>query len=589
MKRFFRYLLAVILGGMVTTLVMFFIFLIFMSVLAARSKKPYEVKEESVYHLKLDKPIQERAPENILDAFSGWTGSESATLGLNDILANIEKAKNDPNIKGILLDLTFLQAGTATTDAIRESLSGFKESGKFIIAYGDFYGKKAYYLATVADKIYMNPMGVLEFTGLKSEISFFKGLFDKLEIEPTVFRVGKFKSFGERFDSKTLSKENEQQIKGYVQGVWDLMLATISEERGISVNQLNQLASGLSVDTPEKALESQLIDSLKYWDEVIEEVKTNMGLAQTKDIKLVPHSLMNKVETAPAHRGFIKEKVAVVYAWGGVQMGFGEEGTIGADRISKAIREAREDSAVKAVVLRVNSGGGSALASEVIWREMDLTRQVKPVVASMGDVAASGGYYVLAPAHYIMANPYTITGSIGVVGILFNAQDFFNNKLGITHEVVKTNPYADFGSIFRPLEPAEVASVNNMLGTIYNSFVGHVAEARGMGFQAVDSIAQGRVWFAQDAHRINLVDGFGNLNDAIEKAAELAQVEKYRVEELPKLKEPLERLLDDTAEKIKMNAGAKTWGQLGIYLKEIDQLLNAGKYQAVLPYHIEIQ
>lgn len=587
MKRFFKYLLTIFLGSLISCALLFLIFIITISALASKSKKPIELKSNSVYLMKLDRPIQERAPENIFNYLDIFPEAQTATLGLNDIIENIEKAKHDSHIKGIVLNLSYIQAGMATTSAIRNALENFKASGKFIIAYGDYYDKKAYLLASVADKVYMNPMGVLEFMGIKSEISFFKGLFDKLEIEPTVFRVGKFKSYGERYDSKKLSPENKKQIDTYVNGIWQTMLNEISISRGISIENLNTIASNMDTDIPEKTVTNKLIDSLVYWDQVVDIIKTECNISLTSKLHLLSHKNLTSVPEIRKHRGFVKEKIAVVYAWGNVQMGKGDEGNIGADRIAKTIRKARKDSSVKAVVLRVNSGGGSALASEIIWREMDLTSKVKPVVASMGDVAASGGYYILAPAQYVMANPYTITGSIGVIGILYNAQDFFNNKLGITHEVVKTNPHADFGSVFRPMEAAEQKSMNNMLSVIYHSFVGHVADARNMTFNDVNEIAQGRVWLANDALNNNLIDGLGNLNDAIAKAAELAEIEKYRVVEWPHMKEPLENLLDDVSKEVAYKSNNLKFGPMAKYIDELYVFMGNGKFQTILPYNID--
>jgi len=587
-KRFLKYFLAVILGGLVTTLLVFLFFMAFMAAIASKDKKTFEILPNSVYNIKLNKPIQERAPESFFDYVNIFPEAQTSTLGLNDILLNIEKAGEDSNIKGIFLDLSYVQAGIATVNEIRQALIKFKQTGKFVIAYGDYYDKRAYYLASVADEIYMNPLGVLEFTGLKSEINFFKGTFEKLGIEAKVFRVGKYKSFGERYDSKKLSDENREQILVYVNGAWNLMLNEISKSRNIQKEKLNKIASTLDTDTPEKTLENKLIDGLKYKDEVILLIKEKCGLSATSKFKMVSHVQMKKVEKKTGHRGFIKDKIAVIYAWGTVQMGSGKEGDIGADRISKAIKKAREDSAVKALVIRVNSGGGSAMASEIIWRELDLTRKVKPVVASMGDVAASGGYYILAPADTIVANPYTLTGSIGVVGVLINAQKFFNEKAGITHDIVKTNPYADFGSIFRPITPFEEASVNNMIKVVYKSFVNHVAEARNMNYNSVHAVAQGRIWLATNALENKLIDKFGGLHDAIETAASMAGLEIYRVENLPRLKEPFEKLFKDAAEEVKQNALKNKLGIMYDYYKEINDVFSSGTYQAILPYEIKL-
>ena len=588
MKKFFKYLLTVFLGGIISAVVIFLIFFMILAGFAAKGDKLFEIKENSVYHIKLNRPIEERSPESILDHLNFIPMANTATLGLNDIISNIKKAEQNPDIKGILLDVSFIEAGMATVDDIRLQLEKFKASGKFIVAYGEYMGKKAYYLASVADEIYLNPVGVLEFTGLKSEIHFFKGAFDKLEMEPKVFRVGKYKSYGERYDSEKLSKENREQLDAYLSGVWNQMLSVISDARGIDVSELNEIASGLKTDMPENVVKYKLVDDLKYMDEVIALIKKKCNISSNKKIGLVSHSQMKKVEKKKEQRGFIKEKVAVIYAWGDVQMGTGEEGNIGAVRISDAIRKAREDKNVKAVVLRVNSGGGSALASEVLWRELELTREIKPVVASMGDIAASGGYYMVVPADTILASPYTLTGSIGVVGLLVNVEPFLQNKLGITRDVVKTNPYADFSSVFRPVSSVEEASINRMIRVIYDTFINHVADARNMTFDEVHEIAQGRIWLAKDALNYNLIDGYGSLDDAIEVAANKAGLENYRITELPNLEESLDKIFNDVARQMKTSSFKNEMGGFYKYYKEFDEIINAGIYQAVLPFQIEV-
>ena len=589
MKRFFRYLLAVITGGLITAFIIIVFFMILMTTLTIKSKKPFETKPNSVYVIKLDKEIVERSQQTIFDELEILPGSKPATIGLNEILKNIEKAKYDNNIKGIFLNLSVIRTGIATVSDIRNALKDFKSSGKFIIAYSDLMEKKAYYLATIADKVYLNPVGVIEFTGLKSEVNFFKGTFDKLGIEPKVFRVGKFKSFGEMYDNTKLSEENRLQINAYISGVWNLMLDEISVSRNIPVNDLNRYASTLITETPEKTYSAGLIDSLLYYDQVLEILKEQCNLNSTDDIKLVSYNQLRKANKKSDGRGFAKNKIAVIYAWGDVIMGSSDEGNIGADRISGALKKARNDNSIKAVVLRVNSGGGSALASEVIWRELELTKQKKPVVASFGDIAASGGYYISVPADTIIASPYSLTGSIGVVGILFNAEKFFNDWLGVTHEVVKTNPHADMGSVFRSVTPVEETSVNKMLDVIYKSFVNHVAEGRNSTFTDIHKIAQGRIWLATDAYKINLIDTFGGLNEAVKIAASMANIDHYRIKELPEMKDPLKKWLDEASEEVFQRSMKQKMGITYDYISEIEKIINSGTYQALLPMEIQIK
>ncbi len=587
--KFLKYLLVIVAGGLVTTffIVMTFI-VIFSVIISSASSEEFNVHHpNSIYHITLNKQIVERAPYNPLQDIKFLNQIEQPTLGLNDIIANIKKAADNPNIKGIFLEVDFVQGGIATVSDIRKALEEFKKTGKFIVAYGDFFDKKAYFLATIADELYLNPMGAVEFTGLKSEVHFFKGTFEKLGIQPYVFRAGNFKSFGERYVDSELSSENEEQLRSYLFGVWNNMLEEISESRNIPVSQLINIAENLGSVTPEKILSNRLVDKLLYKDQVIEVIKEKCGISSSEKIALISHKLMTKVPNTITSDDL--NKIAVIYAWGDVIMGSGEEGNIGAERISKAIRKAREDHNIKAVVLRVNSGGGSALASEVIWRELELTKKVKPVVSSFGDIAASGGYYISVPADTIICSEYTLTGSIGVVGVLFNAQEFFNQKLGITHDLVKTNSHADFGSVFRKITPAEKASVQNMIDDIYGSFVNHVADGRKRSFEEINKVAQGRIWNATDAKKHKLVDGFGNLNDAIRIAAQMAGLTNYSIQELPARETPLEAIFNTSTEKVKNNQLRNELGDAYRYYNDIKSLLSTGKYQALIPYNIDIE
>ena len=558
-----------------------------MSAISSKQKRPYEVKETSVYHLKLNKQIVERSPETFWSNLDFIPESGNETIGLNDILKNIKKAEKEDNIKGIYLELSVLQSGIATADEIRQALETFKKSGKFIVAYGEYMDKKSYYLATVADEIYLNPAGLIEFAGLRSEVLFFKGTFEKLGIKPKVFKSGKYKSYGERYDSDKLSPQNREQINAYVSEIWMKMLENISKNRNIKTGRLNEIASTLDFIESKKLVSNGLIDNLLYKDEVSEIIKEKCGTS--KKPKYISHSKMNKVEKKNDYRGYAKEKIAVIYAYGTVLTGNQGEGTISSERISQVIEKAREDSLIKAIVLRVNSGGGSSLASEIIWRELKLTKEIKPVIVSMGDIAASGGYYISVPADTILANRFTLTGSIGVIGITYNAKNFFNKKLGITNDLVKTNPYADFGNIMREMSPVEETAVNKMIGIVYDDFVNHVAEERNQPYEDIHKIAQGRIWGGEHAKRNGLIDNFGSVDDAVLIAARMAKIEKYRVVELPKLEDPFEKLLKDGSDEIKTRLIKNELGDSYIYYNELKELFKGGICQTRLPFDIQIK
>ncbi len=448
MKSFLKYTLATIVGIFLSTMLFFFFLILIIS--ASSSDKPVEVKDNSILYMKLSDKIVDRTVDNPFDFLP--TGLPMVReMGLNDILDCIKKAKIDDNISGIYLDVISLAAGYGSTEEIRNALLDFKESGKFILAFSDTYTQKAYYLASVADSLYLNPSGDLLLLGLGTEIMFYKGALDKLGIEAQVIRRGEYKSFGEPFTNDHMSPENRTQTLQWIGSLWDHMLEGIAEQRGIDAETLNQYADQFTIRSADLALEHNMVDGLKFKDEIIDELKKLTGTNPKKDLSSITIKKYKKVHVKKDSKGYTKDKVAVIYAHGDVLLGNTGEGTISSERISRAIRKARRDSTVKAIVLRVNSGGGGALASEVIYREALLASQAKPLVASIGDVAASGGYFILAPADTVLASPNSITGSIGVFAMIPNAQSFFNNKLGINIDVAKTNPHADLGTPFRPL------------------------------------------------------------------------------------------------------------------------------------------
>lgn len=553
----------------------------------SKQDKPVEINPNTVLKVKLDNIIMDRNPKSPFGNFDFQSFKPQPSLGLNEILANIEKAGEDDNIEGIYLELTSIPAGMATIEEIREALIKFKETGKFIIAYSDNYVQTSYYLASVADKIYVNPAGRINLTGLNSQVMFFKEALDKLGIEPQIIRHGKFKSAIEPFTRNEMSEENRTQIMEYVSDLWSTMAEGIEEFRGIDNEKINELADNLSLETAEIALEQKFVDGLKYKDEILGELKDS-SKTDKDDVDFVNLNKYNRVPEIKDYKGLATDKIAVVYAMGSVIMGEGEEGSIGSDRISRAIREARKDSTIKAIVFRVNSGGGSALASEVIWRELKLASETKPVIASLGDVAASGGYYIVAPADTIVANPNTITGSIGVFGIIPNVKELMNDKLGIYLDVAKTNKHSDIGNPFRSLTDYEKQVIKNGIEDVYDNFVGRVADGRNMTKEEVDEIGQGRVWSGIDAKNIGLVDLFGGLDKAIEIAGEKAKIEKYRVVELPELKDPFDQFMKQIKGGAKTRIIKNALGDEYTYYEQLEEVKNMSGIQARIPYKIEI-
>jgi protease-4 len=585
MKSFLKYTLATIAGIFLSTLL--FIFFLILIITASSSEKPVEVKDHSILYINLSDKIVDRAVDNPFD-FIPASLPMVREMGLNDILDCIDKAKKDDHISGIYLELISLAAGFGSTEEIRNALLDFKESGKFIMAFSDTYTQKAYYLASVADSLYLNPSGDLLLLGLGTEIMFYKGALDKLGIEVQVIRRGDYKSFGEPFTNDHMSPENRTQTVQWMGSLWDHMLEGIAEQRGIDVETLNNYADQFTLRSSDLALEHNMVDGLKYKDEIIEELKELTGTSPNKDLNSITINKYKKVHVKKDNKGYTKDKVAVIYAHGDVLMGNTGEGTISSERISKAIRKARRDSTVKAIVLRVNSGGGGALASEVIYREALLASQSKPLVASIGDVAASGGYLILAPADTVLASPNSITGSIGVFAMLPNAQPFFNKKLGINIDVAKTNKHADLGTPFRPISADERDIIYSMVDRTYDSFLTIVSSGREMPKEEVNAIGGGRVYSGADALENGLIDMYGGLNDAIKVAGEMAGLEKYRVISLPVLEDPIDVFIRELTENTRTRMIRHELGEFYRYFKSISELENLFGIQARIPFMFEI-
>jgi len=541
MKQFFKFVLATVVGIILSTVI---IVLVLAGVIAgaASTDKAVTVDENSILHIELKTPIAERTPNNPLANFNFLGLDADKAIGLKDILANIKKAKTDKNIKGILLDESYMLSGQATTEEIRNALVDFKKSKKFIIAYAEVYTKSFYYLASVADKVYINPKGMFEFDGFSSQMMFFKGALDKLGVEAQVIRVGTYKSAVEPMILTKMSDANRLQVSSYINSLYDHYLEGIGKARGINKDTLFNYANNARIQQPEDALKLKMVDGLKYRDELLAEVKTKLGVKQKDDVNSVEISEYTNASNDITNKEISTNRVAVVYASGDITDGEGDDNTIGSETTAKALRKVRTDDKVKAVVLRVNSPGGSSLASDVIWREVMLTKKVKPIIVSMGDVAASGGYYISCAADSIFAQPNTITGSIGIFAILPNMQKLFNDKLGITFDGVKTGKYADLGNTSRPLTPAEREILQNQINHGYDDFTKAVAAGRHKTQAYINSIGQGRVWTGEQALKIGLVDRLGNINDAVNSAVKMAKLKNYRLVAYPEQKSVLNKL-----------------------------------------------
>ncbi|MDF1572692.1 MAG: signal peptide peptidase SppA [Bacteroidales bacterium] len=585
MKSFLKYMLATIAGILILN---FLGFIILFAIIGAMTKDTEPtVLENSVLVAKFNTPILDRANDYPFSQFDMGMLNMEAIMGLDQILEDIGKAAIDDDISGIFLRLSAIPASMATVEEIRDALVDFRESGKYVIAHADMYTQKSYYLATAADKIYLTPTGDLDFKGLQAKVLLFKRALDKAGVDMQVIRHGAFKSAVEPFLTDEISDANREQLDAMISSVWNKMITEISLARGISEEDLNTYANQMTVTFDHQALEKKMIDGLKYYDEVLDEMRELTDTDEDDDIPTITLSKYKDV-TVDKDKEATSNKVAVVYAMGNIVTGDAGEGTIGSDRIAKAIRKAREDDKVKAIVLRVNSGGGSALASEVIYREVKLAAEVKPVVASLGDVAASGGYYIVCPADTIVASETTITGSIGVFGLIPNFKELMNEKIGITTGVVKTNKYADIMSVSRPLTEDERAMIQDYVDDTYTTFVNHVAEGRAMTFEEVDDIGSGRVWSGVNAMEIGLIDVYGGLEKSIEIAAEMAGLENYRVTSLPYLEDPFTMLMKQFYGEAKTRIIRGELGNSYELYKKAEEISNMQGLQAIMPYSIDI-
>jgi protease-4 len=573
-----------------TALIVFFGFglIMFFGVIAVlSSQEEVIVDSNSILHIKLNRPIVEmegeKDPLAELPIFAG----DNQHIGVIQLRAALSKAASDDKIKGIYLDVPYLMSGFGNLEEIRNALLDFKASGKFIVAYANFYTEGAYYLVSVADKIYLNPEGDLEFNGLSINTTFFKGTFEKLGIKPQIFRVGDFKSAVEPFIRDDMSDANRLQLSSVLESINGNMLKNVAKSRDIDINVLSDISKEMKIRKAQDAIEHNLIDGALYYDEMMSELMERMDVSREKDLEFISYeNYSTKVSTYKKS----DNEVAVIIAMGDIVRGEGQQNeSIGSKKFAREIRKARLNEKVKAIVVRINSPGGDFVASDIMWREIELASKAKPVIASMSNYAASGGYYMAMACDTIVAQPTTITGSIGIFGMLFNAEGFLKEKMGITHDVVRTGDYSDIMTVTRPLSDGEKAIIQQGTNDGYETFTSKAAQGRGMKKEDLLKIASGRVWTGEQALDNGLVDVLGGLEEAIAIATDKANItDDYKVRYFPKYKPLIERLMSGGNE-VKAQLVKEELGEMYIYLKEIKKLKNYQGIQARMPYDISLQ
>lgn len=585
-KMFFASLLAMIVAGVIVFGVVIGLIIGAVSSAVSSTTKPtHVISSNSVLYIDLKDRFSDRALEN---PFAILSNESSYNPGLYNVMQSLKKAETDDKIKGVVLKLNPSPNGWATLQQLRNAVLDFKTSGKFVYAYGEQITQGAYYVATAADSIFLNPVGDIEFRGFATILTFFKGTLDKLEIEPEIFYAGKFKSATEPFRATQMSDANREQIKEFQSDFWSEFVTAVAQRIGVDTAAVTKMAVDGVIEFPEDAVTYKLVDGLRYSDQVSDLLKEEMGLEKDKDPKFV---MINQYAEGLRNDFKTGDKIAVLYAEGSIVDGESDgDGQVASADMMKTIRAIRKNDKIKAVVLRVNSPGGSALASEVILRELQLLQKEKHLVVSMGDVAASGGYYISCYADSIFVMPNTVTGSIGVFSMMFNVEKMMKNKLGVTFDKVANAPYADFPNATRKMTPAEADKMQRHVDNIYNIFKGHVAKGRNLSPESVDEIAQGRVWSGTDAVNNGLADAYGDLDRAIECAAGLAGVEDYSVSTYPETIDKFEQLLKRMGKADGMSAAIKTEMVKDIeqeypFVKQIRSLGNMnGRAMTLLPF-----
>ena len=591
MKQFFKFMFASFAG---TLLVLILIMLLFAGMVASISsmaeKEHVKARPHTVLRIAWKAPILDRTPQNPFENFDFATMKPNRALGLNDILKDLDKAAKDPNVDGIFLDMESVPAGIATTEEIYNKLKAFKKTGKFIVSYANSYDQKAYYLASLSDKIYLNPKGLVLFKGLSAQIMFLKNMLEKLDVKAQVIRGpnNKYKSAVEPLLLDKMSAANRQQMTELLQSIWSDLLKALHNNRGLSVKEMNNLADNLELYNAQQALKYHFVDGIAYRDAVMDSLKKRVG-SKPHYMAFVKYDNVDLKKKKPLK--ITRNRIAVIYALGEISQGESrDERSIGSVTLAEAIRQARTNKHVKAIVMRVNSPGGDALASDVIRREVELAGKAKPFVVSMGDVAASGGYWISTNANFIFAQPTTITGSIGVFGIIPDFQGLMNKKLGITFDKVMTNKNADFVDVMQPLSPLQKQRLNQGITDIYHHFVALVARTRHLRKNYVDSIARGRVWAGSEALKLGLVDSLGGMQDAIAYAAKKAKLGKnYRLSEYPKRKQFLQELMAEFSGKAEARILGNKLQSLQPYLTQMQTWGRMKGVQARLPFVMKIE
>jgi protease-4 len=587
--KFLGNVLAVIVGLFVFGIVAMLIFFGVIGMIASSSEKEVTLEENSILHLDLNgRTLVERTSEEdlVFGSFLDPFGGEN-TAGLVNLKKAIGEAKTNENVKGIYLNAGLIGAGQAGLLELREALIDFKESGKFIVAYDEAYSEGGYFLASVADEIYLNPLGGIDFNGFSSEGIFLKGFFEKVGIKPEVFRVGEFKSAVEPFILDKMSPENRLQTQYFLDDINNHALELIAKSRGIAQDSLVRINHQMLVRKPKDAVTYKLATALKYEDEVHSILKEKLGLQEADQIATINATDLGGM--AKSKNITSSNRIAVIFAEGEIVDG-NADGAISSEKFAKEIRKARKDENIKAIVLRVNSPGGSILASDVIWREMSEAKKVKPVIVSMGEVAASGGYYIAAPADTIVAQPNTITGSIGIFGILFNVQELVNDKLGVTTDVVSTGELSDFGNMARPLTEVERTIIQSSVEDGYETFISRVAEGRGMHPDSVRKVASGRVWTGSQAKARGLVDVLGGLDTAIGIAAAKIKVgEDYRVVYYPEKKPWFEELMVSFSDQVQVRILQSQLGEQYPLFQKIQKIKQYQGVQVRMPQDLVIK
>ena len=586
---FFKTFLASCLGSLIALGVLIVLVIIFFAAAISNFSNDSAqtvITDNSVLHLKLNGRITEMEVE---DPFEGLPlpGADDQSIGLLQLKKVLEHAKTDPLIRGIYLDVSMFQGGYSVAKEIRESIIDFRKSGKWVLAYSEMYSEASYYLASSADKVFLNPEGEIEFNGLVAEVSFFKKMFDKLEIKPEIFRVGDFKSAVEPFFLEKMSDANRLQLKELIDEINNTTLIDVAESRKIRLDELKKISSQMLVTSPLDAKKYKLVDSLVYYDEVLADLRGKLGLGKKEKISFVKYNKYRKSFTASSSS---KNEIAIIVAEGDIMPGKAQEGMIGSDTFAEELRKARTNDKVKAIVLRINSPGGSALASDVMWHEVRLASKEKPIIASMSNYAASGGYYLAMGCDTIVAEPNTITGSIGVFSVLFDLSSFLDKKIGITFDEVKTGEVGDLVTFTRPLTLVEKAIWQKKTDHIYEGFTSKAAEGRKMSVEKLRSVASGRVWSGTQAKEKGLVDVIGGFDDAVRIAAQSAGIsDDYKIKLYPKQKTFFAQWLQGLEE----NAKVKMLRQeLGDGYETLQQIKNVQRYQgaqARMPFGMEIK